>query len=256
MERAADGAMKRTIVIVQARYASTRLPGKVLLDLNGHTVLSRVLERCQGIKGADTVCCAVSDTTDSDPVAIEAERCGVSVVRGPESDVLSRYYLAAREMQADVILRVTSDCPLLDPNVCSNVLRLQELTRAGYAANNLVSTWPHGLDCEAFTFYWLERAYRDARDPFEREHVCPFIRNHPEIRTANFGSLNPNLRRHRWTLDTSRDLEFMRALFARLPEGAENWSWAAPLGLVEAAPELQALNAKEVTPTHYSQAPV
>jgi spore coat polysaccharide biosynthesis protein SpsF len=246
--------MDRTIVIVQARYASTRLPGKVLLNLNGRTVLSRVLERCQAIEGADTICCAVSDTTDSDPVATEAERCGVSVFRGPESDVLARYYVAAREMEAAVILRVTSDCPLLDPDVCSDVLRLRERTRAGYAANNFESTWPHGLDCEAFTFSWLERAYREAQDPFAREHVCPFIRNHPEIRTANFASPNPDLRRHRWTLDTPRDWDFMRAIFARLPEGSENWGWAAPLALVEAAPEIRALNAEEVTPGHYSAA--
>ena len=243
----------RVAVIVQARHASTRLPGKVLLDLNGRTVLSRVLERCQSIEAADDICCAVSEGLDSDPVAVEAERCGVRVVRGPESDVLARYYLAACEMEASVILRVTSDCPLLDPAVCSDVLRLRERRGAGYAANNFLSTWPHGLDCEAFTFAWLERAYREAQDPYQREHVCPFIRNHPEIETANLASPNPDLCRHRWTLDTPQDWEFMEAVFQRLPEGPENWAWASPLALVEAEPEIWALNANEVTPGHYNE---
>jgi len=253
MARASETAMGRIAVIVQARYASTRLPGKVLLDLQGRTVLSRVLERCQAIEAAHAICCAVSDTPDSDSVATEAERCGVMVFRGSESDVLARYYLAARQMEAEVVLRVTSDCPLLDPEVCSDVLRLRERTGAGYVANNFKPTWPHGLDCEAFTFTWLERAYQEAQDPFEREHVCPFIRNHPETKTANFASPNPDLRRHRWTLDTPKDWDFMQAVFARLPEGPENWGWAAPLALVEAAPEIWALNAEEVTPGHYNE---
>ena len=245
--------MHRTVVIVQARFASTRLPGKVLLDLYGRSVLSRVLERCQAIEEADAVCCAVPDSIDADPVAAEAERCGVRVYRGPEDDVLARYYGAAKMMKADIILRVTSDCPLLDPIVCSEVLRLCKKTGAGYAANNMPASWPHGLDCEALTFSWLERAYQEATDPFDREHVCPFIRNHPEIVTANFPAPDTQLRHNRWTLDTPNDWTFMQALFARLPNGSAHWGWAATLAEVDRAPGLRALNASETTPGHYNE---
>ncbi len=243
--------MTRTVVIVQARFNSTRLPGKVLLDLSGRTVLSRVLERCKAIKAADAVCCAVPDAADSDSVAEEAGRAGVTVFRGSEHDVLARFHGAAQMMNADVVLRVTSDCPLLDPAICSEVIRLRTNTGAAYACNNMPVTWPHGLDCEAVPFEWLGRAFHEAVDSFQREHVMPFIRSHKEAVTANLPSPDPALSSHRWTLDTPRDLGFMRAILKRLPEGEEHWNWQAPLAVVEADSTLSALNAGETTPAYH-----
>lgn len=223
--------------------ASTRLPGKVLLDLNGKTVLSHVLERCAAITEAQGVCCAIPDGADCDAIAIEAKRAGSFIFRGSETDVLDRYYRAARSLDAEVVLRVTSDCPLIDPNVCDEVLRLRASVSATFACNNQPPTWPHGLDCEAFPMAWLERAASEASSPFEREHVGPFMRNHPQAQLVNFAATKPGLTHLRWTLDTPDDLRFMRAVFARLPASRDAWDYRVPLAIVEADPALTALNA-------------
>lgn len=230
-------------VIVQARQGSTRLPGKVLLDLGGVTVLARVLERCKAIPGIDKVVCAVPDDARDDAVAAEAERCGALVCRGPESDVLERYRKAAEMAGADVILRVTSDCPLIDPVVCGQVLALRAETDAAYACNNMPASWPHGLDCEAFPRSWLERAAREATKPSEREHVCPFIRNHPEGCKANLPCPDGDHHFRRWTLDHPADYAFLKEVFARLPEGPAGFGWKAALAIVEREPDLARINA-------------
>lgn len=231
-----------TAIIVQARMGSTRLPGKVLLPLAGRTVLAHVLERCAAIPGIDVVCCATVAGADGDPVAQEAERCGAVVFRGSEIDVLDRYYQAAHCLHADVVMRVTSDCPLIDPALCGQVLqRLSD--GADYACNNLPPSWPVGLDCEAFAFAWLERAAQEARRPSEREHVTPYLRNHPNVRIVNVAGPGGRCVEHRWTLDTAADLAFLEALFAVLPSGRAGWDYRVPLAIVEGAPALTAINA-------------
>lgn len=235
--------MTRTVVIVQARYSSTRLPGKILNELAGKTVLERVLSRCLGIRGIDDVCCAIPDSPDCDVVVAEAERIGVTVSRGSERDVLARYYKAATEMEADVILRVTSDCPLIDPEICEDVLSLRAREDASYASNNNPPSWPHGLDCEAFPYVWLKRAADEATSEFDREHVCPFIRNHPDGRIANLLSPAPDMKRHRWTLDTPEDMAFFKAIWRHMPEGPDAWDYRIPLAIVEANPDIAAINA-------------
>ena len=244
--RAVSGSDMKTVVIVQARMTSTRLPGKVLLDLAGRTVLAHVLERVAAIPGIAAVGCAGPDDPASQPLAAEAARCGAEVFLGSEQDVLDRTWAAAAHLGADVVLRVTSDCPLIDPAVCAGVLALQAAEQSGYACNNLPPSWPHGLDCEAFPFPWLERAARQATAPFDREHVGPFLRNHPEIRPANYPAPRPGLAGHRWTLDTPADLAFLRALFPRLPAGPQGFSWQAPLAAIEADPTLAAINRAHV----------
>jgi len=207
----------RTAVVVQARMGSTRLPGKVLMDLAGRTVLDHVLSRCQAIPGVDAVICATTVKPDDDPVAAEAERLGASVFRGDEADVLGRYLGAARSAEADVVLRVTSDCPLIDPEVCRAVLDLRAREDADYAANNTPPSWPHGLDCEAFTVAALAKADAETDEPYDREHVTPWLRHTPGLRRANLpkpGRPEPD---RRWTLDTPDDLAGLRRLFARLP---------------------------------------
>lgn len=217
---------------------STRLRGKVLMELGGATVLEHVMTRCRAIAGADAVCCAVPDSADSDPVAAEAGRIGVEVFRGSETDVLDRYWRAARALKADVVLRVTSDCPLIDPAVAAEVLALRAREGADYACNNMPPAWPHGLDCEALTVAWLERAAREATRPYDREHVTPFVRTHPDSRKVNLPCPVVGVAKHRWTLDTPADLAFMRAVFARLPAGPAGYGWRVPLGLIEAEPAL------------------
>ena len=232
-----------TAVIVQARMASTRLPGKVLLPLGDTTVLDHVLTRCRAIPGADVVCCAIPETADCDALADQAVRLGAQVSRGSEDDVLERYYTAAVAMDADVILRVTSDCPALDPWVAGRVLALRIQENADYACNNLPPSWPHGLDCEAVTFAWLERAHGEADKKFEREHVTPYIRNHPDVTKVNLHGPGGATVAHRWTLDTPADYRFFQALWDRLPSGEEGWRFDAVLDIVEADPALAAINA-------------
>lgn len=232
-----------TGVIIQARLGSSRLPGKVLKRLCGRTVLAWVVERCLAIDGVDDVCCAVPEGTTDDPVAEEAERVGARVFRGNETDVLDRYHQAARTFGYDVVLRVTSDCPLIDPVVCAEVLALRHSAGADYACNNLPPSWPHGLDCEAVTFDWLARAVAEAERPFEREHVTPYIRTHPHAIVVNLPMPGTGAPEQRWTLDTAADFSFLSQLASRIPTGPAGWGYRVVLALVRKDPGLFAINA-------------
>lgn len=232
----------KKVVIIQARMASTRLPGKVLKTLEGQTVLSHVLQRCAAIPGIDEVVCATVLGPDGDPIVAETKKCGATAFRGSENDVLERYYEAAKSVQADVIVRVTSDCPLIDPKLCGEVLTLLETNKA-YTCNNMPPSWPAGLDCEAFTFAWLEKAAQEATRPSEREHVTPFIRNHASIEIGNIESPEPDTRAHRWTLDNPDDWTFFERLFAQIPRGQSGWDYQVPLKIVREQPELATINA-------------
>lgn len=210
--------MAKTAVIIQARMGSSRLPGKVLLDLAGWTVLRHVVTRAQAIRGVDVVCCAIPDLSDSDEVAKEASRCGAKVYRGSEQDVLARYLGAARMVVADTIMRITCDCPLIDPDICGQVLALRERTSSDYACNNMPASFPHGLDCEAFSMSVLERAAAQASQPEQRgEFVTPWIRTHPKLRRANLTDPHSGGAGLRWTLDYPEDYAFFTALFGYLP---------------------------------------
>jgi spore coat polysaccharide biosynthesis protein SpsF len=206
-----------TAAIVQARMGSSRLPGKVVKDLSGRPVLGHVLARCASIGGVDVVVCAVPDEPQSDVLEAIALKSGAAIFRGSENDVLLRYLEAAQSVDADVVIRVTSDCPLIDPFVCAEVLSLREERNADYAANNITLTYPHGLDCEAMTIEALRKAHQSARDASDREHVTPWLRQAAEINRANLASKEAGLEHYRWTLDYPEDLAFLRAVFAALP---------------------------------------
>lgn len=238
--------MPRQIVVVQARMASTRLPGKVLLPLGGSTVLGQVLRRCAAIPGIDGVCCAIPDSPGHDPIAAEARRHGAAVHAGPEDDVLARYLGAARQEGAGVVLRVTSDCPLIDPQVCGAVLDLRRDAGADFAANNTPPSWPHGLDCEAMTVDALERAAAVAAPGPEREHVTPWIRRAPGLRRVNLAGPGGAAVGERWTLDYPEDLEFLRALFAVLPRA--DAGWREVVAALDAHPAIRAINAARRDP--------
>lgn len=235
--------MMRSGVIIQARIGSSRLPGKVMMSLGSKTVLAHVIERCQAIPGIDAVCCAIPDGLADNVVAAEAWRAGAKVFRGAEADVLERYWRAAAWLRLDVILRVTADCPMLDPAVCADVLALRQSANVDYACNNQPPSWPHGLDCEAFTFGALDRAARQARRPWQREHVTPWLRDDDTTTRANLPMQGAAADHHRWTLDTARDLEFLREVMWRLPEGRDGWDHRCVLDVVAAEPALFAINA-------------
>lgn len=229
-------------VIVQARMTSTRLPGKVLMELGGTTVLDHVLTRCAAIPEIDQVCCAIPEGRLHDAVAVEAERCGAIAIRGSEFDVLDRYHHAAKALNADIVMRVTSDCPLVDPGICGEVLAmLLADDSADYAANNFSHRYPHGLDCEAFRFDALARAWTEATEEYDREHVTPWLRRAPSIHRLSLDGPDTELGKLRWTLDFPEDLEFCRALFVHLGPGIPPWD--ETLKICRAHPELESLNA-------------
>jgi glutamate-1-semialdehyde 2,1-aminomutase/spore coat polysaccharide biosynthesis protein SpsF len=242
MSAAAASAHPRTVCIVQARVGSTRLPGKVLEQLGTVAVLEHVLRRCQAIEGVDTVVCATVDGPDGDAVADLAEKLGVTVYRGSESDVLARYQGAAHEVGADIVLRVTSDCPLIDPEVCGALLKLRAEAEADYAANNMPPSWPHGLDCEAFTVAALDEAAATATEPGDHEHVTPWIRRNRAYRRVNLAGPGGELTEQRWTLDYPEDLAFLRAVYDRLPGGGPCPSWRAVAAIVAREPALSQIN--------------
>lgn len=235
--------MTGVAVIVQARLSSTRLPGKVLMELAGRTVLEHVLERCSAISSADVVCCATVTGEEGEPIRRVASGLGVEVYQGSRDDVLDRYYGAARWLGAGLVMRVCSDCPLIDPYVCDRVLRLHVESGADFACNNMPPSWPHGLDCESFSYSWLEKAAMEATAPAEREHVSAFIRNHQDARKVNVPGPGGMAASERWTLDYPEDLEYLRAMFERLPSGPAGWDYRVPLAIAASEPELAAINA-------------
>lgn len=214
-----------TAVIVQARMGSTRLPGKVLMPLGDKRVLAHVLTRCRAITAADKVCLATSSLSQDDIVASEGRRLGVVVFRGDENDVLSRYHSAARMLGAEEILRVTADCPLIDPEICNAVIRLRRKTGVDYACNFSPASFPHGLDCEAFNMDTLDRAQRFSSTAYQREHVTVWLIDNPAITKANLKQDGADASHHRWTLDTPDDYRVLSSIFTNCSAALASMHW-------------------------------
>lgn len=195
--------------IVQARQGSTRLPNKVLADIAGKPMITRVLERCMAIPGVDIVVCA---TPSDDEELIRAASATTEVVGGSEADVLDRYVDAAYFTEADVIMRVTGDCPLIDPVICGQVLDLFLKHKAGYASNVYPDrSFPKGLDCEVFSRDVLLDAARISTAAYDREHVTPWMQRQASVVVL---SQKPNRSYMRWVVDTQADLDFVRSVYA------------------------------------------
>jgi spore coat polysaccharide biosynthesis protein SpsF len=232
----------KTAVIVQARNLSTRLPGKVLKPLGQHTVLEEVLRRCARIPRSDLVICAIPDQPEDEPLAPLVKRSGAMLIRGSAEDVLARYRVAMDVAGADIVMRVTSDCPLIDPKLCGELLNLREKENADYACNNMPPSFPHGLDCEVFTATALRRADQLAVDRGDREHVTPWLRRDSSIRRVALKGPGGRTLEQRWTLDYPEDYEFLCRIFDLLPPG-EIPSWTEVMTLIDDRPDLYAINA-------------
>jgi spore coat polysaccharide biosynthesis protein SpsF len=263
----------KTVAIIQARMGSSRLPGKVLLNIHGEPMLGRVVRRARKAATVDQVVVATTTDLADDPVADLCEQQGYPHTRGSLQDVLDRYYQAARQFEVEIIVRLTADCPLLDPGLVDQTVRAL-FTPAGapetpsttpfplspvsssptfdFAANRLPPPWkrtyPIGLDVEVCTFAALERAWREASQPYQREHVMPYLymgalgaEGLPVFRVKvidypeDHGSL-------RWTVDTPEDLELVREVYRRLGE-REDFTWLDVLALFEQDPSLAQINA-------------
>jgi spore coat polysaccharide biosynthesis protein SpsF len=214
--------------IVQARMGSTRLPGKVLVELGGEPLLAFLLRRLAPL-APDALVVATTDTGADDPVADLARARDVEVVRGSERDVLSRFVLALDRFPADTVVRITADCPLVDPAVVRGALALRAATGADYVSNTLVRTYPDGLDTEVIDAEVLRIAGAEAVDPVEREHVTPFVYRRPErfgLRTFRHRTV---LSDQRWTVDTAEDVERVRRLVDRMDGVDFGWEELAAL---------------------------
>ena len=220
---------------------SERLPGKVLLDIEGQTMLERVVRRIQRSSSIDDVVIATTDRPADVVVAGEAEKIGVKVVRGDEDDVLDRFRQAAIESGAATIVRVSADSPLVDPEVIDMVVDAFLSHDVDYASNKLEPSFPLGLDVEAFSRDALESAWQDAAEPYERSHVT--VRMYSSASSMRLLPVTTTPDRHgwRWTVDTAEDLEFARQVFRRMG-GGNDFSWRDVVSLIEANPELAAIN--------------
>jgi spore coat polysaccharide biosynthesis protein SpsF len=231
----------RVVAIVQARMGSTRLPGKALKDLGGETVLARVVNRTRRATLVDEVVVATSVLPADDAIARECEGLKVSCFRGDELDVLDRYYRAAQKFAADAIVRITADCPLIDPELIDATIRSRLDQKADYASNSLVRSYPRGLDVEVFTADALARAWSAAKEEYQRIHVTPYLYENPKSFKVISTAEEMDHSNYRWTLDTAEDLELLRAVYKHFGN-RDSIRWIEVLDLMEAQPELGALN--------------
>lgn len=231
------------VVIVQARMTSTRLPGKILSPILGRPMLSFQMERLKRVRSLDRIVVATTTNATDDVVQRFCADEGVACFRGSEQDVLSRYYAAATHFGADAVVRVTSDCPLLDPDVVDRVWS-EYLRRGGcdYASNMLEPTYPYGMAVEAFCLEALAEAHARASDPAEREHVTPYIYWRPERFRLRSVRMEPDLSAHRWTVDTPEDFRLVSLILESLYPTNPEFALADVVRLVEAHPHWEEIN--------------
>ena len=231
---------------------STRLPGKVLAELGGMTVLARVVRRLRSAKLIDEVIVATTDLATDDPIVRECNHLDVPYFCGSESDVLDRYYQAAKAFGAEAVVRVTSDCPLIDPQLVDETIAVFQADEADYASNVIPRTYPRGLDTEVFTAAALERAWLETKELHQREHVTPYFYEHPKLFRMASATTNADYSRYRWTLDTSEDLELIRTIYSRF-DNRDDFDWKEVLALMKREPDLADVNSRVVQKAVYAR---
>jgi len=239
----------RIVAIIQAHMSSTRLPGKVLRDICGETMLGRVVHRTRRATLLDDIVIATTNKSIDDAVVKEGRRLGISVCRGDEADVLDRYYQTALSQRAEVIVRITSDCPLIDAEIIDLVLGAFLDKNPDYASNTLCRTYPRGLDVEVIKMPVLTIAWREASKPYQRAHVTPYIYENSHLFRLLSVTGSTDYSDYRWTVDTSEDLEFMKRVYGQLCHDGL-FSWRNVLRLCEQDPNLVEIN------RHISQKPL
>jgi spore coat polysaccharide biosynthesis protein SpsF len=231
------------IAIIQARMSSTRLPGKVMKTLIDKSVLAHVISRLQISKTLNGVVVATTTQQVDDAIVVESQRCGAGVFRGSEDDVLGRYYNAASEFTADVVVRITSDCPLIDPELIDHMVqKFFSLPAADYLSNTLERTYPRGLDVEIFSRKVLAMAFQQAHESFEREHVTPYIYQHENLFSLVSYMDSMDRSNCRWTLDTPSDWQFIEAVYQHLYRPGEIFTTNDVLEFLRCHPEIGLFN--------------
>jgi glutamate-1-semialdehyde 2,1-aminomutase len=232
----------RVAVILQARMGSSRLPGKVLADLGGRPMLAFLVERLQRCQVVDQIILATTDQPEDDALVALSYRLGLATVRGSEHDVLARFAVAAESTDAPVLVRITGDCPLLDPVLLGDMIAAFQQKDIDYLSNCLPPTYPDGLDIEIFRRDALLRAHQDCTILDQREHVTPWIRKSGFFRLGNQAH-HADLSSLRWTVDEPEDLEVLRSVVANFG-GRSDFSWLQVFELYQQQPDLFAANAK------------
>ena len=241
------GEKKKIGVITQVRMSSTRLPKKIMKLILGKPMLVLFLERLKRMGSVDEIIVATTTEKEDDIIVktIKDYDDKIKVYRGSMDDVLDRYYKAAKTFGVDIVVRITSDCPLIDPKVSDTVIENFISEDCDYCCNNISPrTYPHGLDTEVFSFKSLERAWKEAKEGTEREHVTPYIRGNPkkfQITEVKYRKIMGYLR---WTVDYPEDFEFVKAIFERLYPTNRNFGMEDILQLLQKEPELNEINKK------------
>lgn len=230
----------KVVAIIQARMGSARLPNKVMRMIGDAPMIDRVVDRLKRTTEIDQIVVATSVDPRNDPLVAHLEERGTAWFRGSEDDVLSRYHQAGAVHGADIVVRITADCPLIDPQVVDEAVRLLKSTGADFTGNVAPATFPDGLDVEVMTFAALSRAAAEAQSTFEREHVTPYLRN-GDFKRANLSN-DVDLSGMRWTVDEAADLEVAKNIYAHFAPRTD-FGWREVLSLHNSAPELFTANA-------------
>lgn len=269
-----DNDERKIVALIQARMKASRLPGKVLLDIGGKPMLARVVDRSHRSQFVDQVVVATSTEEADDPIESYCSEQGFDCYRGSLHDVLDRCYQAAKSQSADIVVRITADCPVIDPLVIDQTLvaffgqgpqtikesestepRLTPTTESpwDFAANRLPPPWkrtfPIGLDTEVCTFKALETAWREADQPHQREHVMPFLYENDQRFRILLVNHDPDYGSLRWTVDTAQDLALLRKIYNRFG-GRDDFSWLEVLEVFKREPGLAEIN-EDVLHKHY-----
>ena len=233
---------QKIVAIVQARMSSTRLPGKILMNIEGKPVIWHIIERLKNAKNIDEIVLATTFEKADDPVEKFAKKNKISYFRGSETDVLDRFYKAAIKYKATIVVRITGDCPLTDPEVTDSIIETFMKEDYDYVSNTLEPTYPDGLDVEVFSFKALEKAWKEAKLQSEREHVTPYVWKNKKKFNVFCIKTNSDLSYLRLTLDNKEDFELISAIYSELYSKKKLFLLKDILALFKEKPELTEIN--------------
>ena len=240
---------QKILIVVQARMASSRLPGKVMLPLLGKSLLARMTERLRMIKHKTEIVIATSINPEDNIIEQEALNIGVPCFRGSLNNLLERHYLAAVKHKADIVLKIPSDCPLIDPRIIDQVLDFffKNEGKYDYVSNLHPATWPDGNDVEIMTMHCLEKTWRLATRPMELEHTTPYIWENPDqfrIGNVSWATGKDYSMSHRFTIDYPEDYEFIKRVYEQMYFKNGCFSCDDIINLLIHEPEIQEINAE------------